>query len=145
MQPTTYIDKNGDTIQIHQRRVQGETWVSYLVLQWDRDWGRCTGGSNAYRYPPEYLWNRAGEFIMDDFGFLVKKRPCYDGGRPLNDTSMIWKRDRDTGAMINLPVGNLEEISKEQDESYKLHRAVLEKIIEDVDGRTFVEGFGYVT
>lgn len=104
----SYVDGNGDTFRIETRHYQRERQTTYMVWQWDRDWGRCTGGAPAYPYPPDYLWHRKGDYIVDDFGNLVRYRPCFDSGRDILDDKFVWVRDRCTGAMSNRPMEKFE-------------------------------------
>lgn len=99
-----YVDGSGDTFRIETRHYQRERQTTYLVWQWDRDWGRCTGGSPAYPFPPDHLWHCKGDYIVDDFGNLVRYRPSSDSGRDIMDDNFVWVRDRYTGAMSNQPV-----------------------------------------
>lgn len=108
-----YLSKVGDTHVIEQRRFIGEHSPVYLVKFWDRDWGRCIGSetdTKLYQLPPDHLWHRMGEYIMDDFGALVLKRKCFNSGRAKQDMS-VWSRDFYTGVMkerfVNEPVSLL--------------------------------------
>ena len=100
----SYQSKSGDTFRVETRHYHNERWVCYLVWQWDRDWGHCTGGIKEYPFPPDHLWHRAGEYIVDDFGNLVRLKPCFDSGRDITKTDAVWIRDRYTGAYNNIPL-----------------------------------------